>query len=226
VPNPEERPEDAAQPRPRTLRQMESFVEQRIREAVERGDFDNLETHGRPLRLDLKDAIDPEAWFVNRTMKSLGALPPWVELGKEIDAMEARLRWMREDFARWLQETRARLLTAEQPVRDRERPDVELRFEDRYQRYGALAADLHREIDRFNLEVPVRTLEKPGVWVAHELRRLSEPFAQLRTELGWKGEPERGPAETAPVAPAASEPDQAERRRRLLERWRRAGKRT
>src|SRR5690348_5345133 len=97
---PDERAEDAQQPqqRPRMPRQIESFVEQRIREAAERGDFDNLETRGRPLKLDLKDAIDHEAWFVNRTMKSLGAVPAWMELGKDIDVPEERLRWMRTDF--------------------------------------------------------------------------------------------------------------------------------
>ena len=59
---PDQRPEEAQQQqRPRTPWQLESFVEQRIREAMERGDFDRLETKGQPLRLDLKDA---ELWLV------------------------------------------------------------------------------------------------------------------------------------------------------------------
>ena len=36
----------------------ESLVERRIREAVERGDFDDLPGAGKPL--DLRDAGDPE----------------------------------------------------------------------------------------------------------------------------------------------------------------------
>ncbi|HZQ35751.1 MAG TPA: DUF1992 domain-containing protein, partial [Dehalococcoidia bacterium] len=86
--------EEARSERPRRpawpLRQTESAIEQRIREAAEAGAFDNLPTHGKPVPLDLKDAYDRDAWFVNRTLKSLGAVPAWMELGKEIDAIEER----------------------------------------------------------------------------------------------------------------------------------------
>src|SRR5579883_388876 len=110
-----DRTDDAERPSPetrqaiRTVRQIDTLIDQRIREATERGLFDNLATHGKPVKLDMFDAIDRDAWFVNRTMKSLGATPEWMELGKEIDADEARLQWLADDFSRWLQETRATL---------------------------------------------------------------------------------------------------------------------
>jgi hypothetical protein len=215
--------EQAEQPRRvRLPQQLDSAIEQRIREAIERGDFDNLSTRGKPLSLDLKDAYDREAWFVNRTMKSLGAVPPWMELAKEIDAHDGRLRWQAEDFGRWLAETRAALLPLSPEQRAAQRPGVELRYEDRFRRYRELAEQLRREIERFNFEVPVRGLEKPGVWVAHELRRLSEPFAALCAELDWDDVPaEPSPAPTEP--PPAEDPDPRSRGRRLLDRWRRAG---
>ncbi|GEM_PF-2066553 len=210
------------------LRQAESAIEQRIREAAEAGAFDNLPTRGKPVPLDLKDAYDRDAWFVNRTMKSLGAVPAWMELGKEIDAAEARFRWMREDFARWLAEMRSALLPLPPEARAVQRPGVELRYEDRFARYRKLAEELRAQIERFNHEVPVRMLEKPGVWVAHELSRLQEPFAALRDELGWDQA-----ARVEPPAPAAaSAADHApvdlgtarERGRHLLEIWRRGGR--
>jgi hypothetical protein len=222
----DEQGRQAEQPRrPRTLPQIDSAIEQRIREAVERGDFDNLSTKGKPLRLDLKDAIDRDAWFVNRTMASLGAVPPWVELAKEIDAQDARLRRMAADFERWLDETRAALLLLGPSEREAQRAGVELRYDDRFRRYRTLAEELRRAIERFNFEVPVRSLEKPGVWVAHELRRLSEPYAALREELGWGEEaetPALDPPVESPAAEPAAEADQRSGGRRLLDLWRRA----
>ncbi len=223
--------EEARNERPRRpvwpLRQTESAIEQRIREAAEAGAFDNLSTRGKPVPLDLKDAYDRDAWFVNRTMKSLGAVPAWMELGKEIDAIEERFRWMREDFGRWLAETRAALQPLSPEQRAARRPGIELRFEDRLDRYRRLAEELRARIERFNHEVPVRALEKPGVWVAHELSRLQQPFATLRDELGWDApEPAPPPSPPAPAPAAASVPAEArrERGRRLLDLWRQRGR--
>lgn len=213
------------QQRVRTVRQLDSLIEQRIREAAERGVFDNLASKGKPVQLDLKDAIDHEAWFVNRTMKSLGAAPAWMELGKEIDAAEARFRWMREDFARWIAETRAELTPLPRRERDARRPAIELRFEDRFGRYSRLAEELRRLIERFNHETPVRVLEKPGLWVAHEQRRLRAPYAALCEDLGW-GEPAAEPsapvAPTPDEAPSAPAADETPAGHRLLGLWRKA----
>ncbi|MHB8577203.1 MAG: DnaJ family domain-containing protein [Dehalococcoidia bacterium] len=212
--------------RPRTPRQIESAIEQRIREAAEAGAFDNLSTKGKPLQLDLKDAYDPEAWFVNRTMKTLGAVPPWMELAKEIDADDDRLRWMAADFARWLDETRTELLPLGIAERTARRAAVELRFEDRITRCRAQAEKLRRLIDRFNFEVPVRALEKPGVWVAHELHRLQEPFAALCAELGWDTPAEATlPATESPAVADDEGSGEPAGGRRLLDLWRRAGRR-
>lgn len=207
----------------RTPRQVESAIEQRIREATEQGVFDNLPTRGKPLGLDLKDAIDHDAWFVNHTMASLGALPPWMELAKEIDADDERFRWMATDFARWLAELRADLLPLSEQERQARRPDIELRFEDRFVRYKTLAEELRKKIDRFNREVPVRTLERAGVWVAHELRRLSEPYQSFLTELGWDGPSVIDEPASAPVSPFGEAAVWGEERgsRRLLSLWRR-----
>lgn len=68
-------------PQPR----WESPVEKAIREAQERGDFDNLPGAGKPL--DLRDINDPD-WFVKRLAKREnldlgGALPGALALRKE-----------------------------------------------------------------------------------------------------------------------------------------------
>jgi hypothetical protein len=89
------------------VRRWESVVDQAIREAQARGEFDDLPGHGRPLRLDENPlAGDREMGF--RVLKNAGILPEWMELEKELRAEEADLQALKERTARWLREEAAR----------------------------------------------------------------------------------------------------------------------
>jgi hypothetical protein len=72
---------------------LESLVERRIREATERGEFDNLPGAGKPL--DLSDADDPDWWikrFVRREHVDLAAvLPGTLALRREADGFPESL---------------------------------------------------------------------------------------------------------------------------------------
>ncbi|NCG18741.1 MAG: DUF1992 domain-containing protein [Rhodobacterales bacterium] len=62
----------------------ESWVDQQIRSAVEKGSFDNLPGAGKPLK-DL-DRRDPN-WWINQKMKDEtfdGILPPPLQLRKDV----------------------------------------------------------------------------------------------------------------------------------------------
>jgi hypothetical protein len=66
---------------------MEIFskiAEQRIREAIERGDFDRLENRGRPLSLDEDLWVPEDLRSAYRVLKNAGCLPPELELRKEV----------------------------------------------------------------------------------------------------------------------------------------------
>lgn len=72
---------------------FESFVDQQIREATERGDFKNLSGLGKPLPDD--SAPYDELWWVKGKMsrEGLSALPPTLALRKEAEeALEAVAR--------------------------------------------------------------------------------------------------------------------------------------
>ena len=77
----------------------ESFVDRQIREARERGEFDDLRGHGRPLP-DLHRPHD-ESWWIRRKMQEEGLshVPPGLQARKEREeALEriARARTVRE----------------------------------------------------------------------------------------------------------------------------------
>ena len=89
----------------------ESFIEKQIREAQERGEFDNLPGAGKPLRG--LESQDPD-WWVKQLVRREGldmtdALPPVIALRKEADGFpeslldlrtEESVRAVLEDFNR------------------------------------------------------------------------------------------------------------------------------
>jgi hypothetical protein len=64
------------------------LINQKIREAEEAGDFDNLDGAGRPL---LKDD-DPENALLNRLVKEAGGVPEFVSLSRELAKLREEMR--------------------------------------------------------------------------------------------------------------------------------------
>jgi Domain of unknown function (DUF1992) len=78
-----------------------TWVERRIREATERGEFDNLPGAGKPIP-DLDEPHD-ELWWVKRKLRRehLAYLPPTIALRKEAEAaLEAAASAATEDEVR------------------------------------------------------------------------------------------------------------------------------
>lgn len=73
-----------------TERDFESVVERQIREAAERGEFDDLPGSGRPLE-DLEPVHDP-AWWAKRFIKRERARDAADEVRRAIRAELPRLR--------------------------------------------------------------------------------------------------------------------------------------
>ena len=68
---------------------FERLVENKIREAIERGEFDNLPGRGRPLDLDAYFNTPEELRLGYAMLKSAGFVPVEVELQREIEALQA-----------------------------------------------------------------------------------------------------------------------------------------
>ena len=69
----------------------ERLIEEIIREAMEKGEFDNLPGKGKPLDLDAYFATPDDVRLGYSVLKSAGCLPVEVELQKEIESLKAQL---------------------------------------------------------------------------------------------------------------------------------------
>ncbi|SLM27680.1 conserved hypothetical protein [Desulfamplus magnetovallimortis] len=75
---------------------FQSLVEERIKNAQKKGEFDNLPGRGTPLNLeDMK--IPEEFRMAYRVLKNSGFLPPEIELGKKIRQTEELIASLSED---------------------------------------------------------------------------------------------------------------------------------
>lgn len=63
----------------------ESWIDTLIRQARERGEFDNLESHGKPLP-DLDKPTDPERWIKDKLRREgVSYLPPTLQIRKDAE---------------------------------------------------------------------------------------------------------------------------------------------
>ena len=70
---------------------FESIVEARIRDAIARGDFDDLSGKGRPLALEDLSAVPEDLRAGYLLLKNAGVLPEEMQLRKEMVSLEALL---------------------------------------------------------------------------------------------------------------------------------------
>ena len=79
---------------------FDRLVEQKIREAIDAGEFKGLEGEGRPVNLDAYFASPSELRAAYAVLKNAGVLPQEAQLLKEINEQKARLERSRDESER------------------------------------------------------------------------------------------------------------------------------
>ena len=67
---------------------LAKLAEQKIREAMERGEFDNLAYHGKPLKLDDLTGVPAHLRMGYKILKNAGILPEEMQLKKDIVSLQ------------------------------------------------------------------------------------------------------------------------------------------
>jgi hypothetical protein len=72
------------------------IAEARIRDAIERGDFDELPGNGRPLELEDLSRIPPHLRLGYKVLRNAGVVPPEVELRREVYRLDQQIAVTRD----------------------------------------------------------------------------------------------------------------------------------
>ncbi|WP_022852305.1 DnaJ family domain-containing protein [Thermodesulfatator atlanticus] len=76
---------------------FQRLAEQRIQDAIKRGEFENLPGKGKPLELEDLSHIPQELRLAYKVLKNAGFLPPEVELLKEIRTVEDLIEHLEDE---------------------------------------------------------------------------------------------------------------------------------
>jgi len=130
-------------------KKYEDYVSQQIREAMERGEFDNLRGFGKPLNLDSNPyAGDMEMGY--HLLKNNSYVPKEIELAKEIRAEFERVEAKRAKLSQRSQTLRTRRV----PPFPSEKRAYNTAVEKAVAEYERTMRELNRKILTLNLTAP------------------------------------------------------------------------
>ena len=149
----------------------EKWVDQQIREAQERGEFDNLPGTGKPLDLTPNPyAQGQELAF--KVLKDAGFAPDWIELDKAIrnKLQSARTVLLRQ--WQWREDRLRELSGHSDSWSEAERSRVEAGWQDAIAAFESELEAINQEIADLNLRVPSTRFQRSKLDAAHEVARL------------------------------------------------------
>ena len=82
---------------------FQKIIEQRIKEAQERGEFDDLPGRGEPLKIEDDSHIPEDLRLAYKVLRNADCLPPELELKKEIRQMEDMLEHIADEREKYRQ---------------------------------------------------------------------------------------------------------------------------
>ncbi len=163
-------PTPSAKPQKRGPDQSwESWIDEIIREAQARGEFDNLPGAGKPLPPRRNPFLPEDQQIAFDLIQNSGYTLPWIEDSQEIDRRIARARQQLARQHQWLASER-RLPTGS-PERLHELDEIWTRD---CTVFANDVAAINRLIDTYNLKAPSARFHKLRLIVADEISRLGD----------------------------------------------------
>jgi DnaJ family protein C protein 28 len=149
-------------------KRLGEYIEEQIRAAQERGEFDNLPGTGKPLDLD-DDSYSGDNALAYHLLKSNGFSPPEIELAKEIRSERKRIETRLAKLAQRGKTLRARRILPFAGEKRAFNAEVEKAAED----YEQTLRELNRKILIYNLSTPA-AMHQPFL----EVERLVQDFRE------------------------------------------------
>lgn len=139
-------------------------IEAIIKNAIDRGVFDNLRGKGKPLNLHENQLVAKEWRMAFSLLEQEGFALPWMEERKQIESAFKRALEGLERTWHWKQEQLAKGDTS---------PLVESEWRQAVARFSETAAVLNKKIDAYNLSIPADVFYRPRINVDREIEKLT-----------------------------------------------------
>jgi DnaJ family protein C protein 28 len=153
-------------------RDWEGWIDQQIRDAQERGAFDNLPGRGQPIDLTPNPyARDEELAF--KILKDAGYAPEWIELDKTIRSKIERARATLTRRWAWYNERLVELMARPDRRAEIERERVETGWRRAVADFEMELDAINREIVELNLKVPSPRFQRCKVEVKREVEQVT-----------------------------------------------------
>jgi hypothetical protein len=146
------------------MKHWESLVDQKIREAMEQGDFDDLEGKGKPIDTSENPYEDPELRLAHRMLRNAGFAPSWIEESKDIDS----------EFANARNQLRRTWKVLQNAVRTENETGARARWEKALALFRRQAGELNRRIVAWNLKVPAAAFRRKLIAVEKEVSQFED----------------------------------------------------
>lgn len=155
----------------KSSKDWESWIDQQIREAQERGEFDDLPGKGSPLDLTPNPyAREEELAF--KVLKDAGYAPEWIELDKAIRGKLDRARAVMARRREWREDRLGELEGRSDRWSEAERGRVLASWEQAVAAFETELEAINKEIAELNLKVPSSRFQRSKLDLSRELGRL------------------------------------------------------
>jgi len=147
------------------MSRWESLIDQKIREAMERGEFNDLPGKGEPLDTSENPFEDPELRLAHRMLRNAGFAPSWIEERKDIDSEFENARH---------QMSRVWMVLQNALGTENER-GARARWEKALISFRKQVAELNRRITAWNLKVPAAAFQRYLIDIEKEVSQVEHP---------------------------------------------------
>ena len=138
-------------------------IDEQIRQAMERGEFDNLPGKGKPLNLDENPYEDPGWRTAYRMLKDNGFTLPWIEKRRDIeDDFEKSVLSLRQKWECWQNADAHRGMA--QPKRE---------WQQALQSFREEITKLNKRIRDYNLKIPSNQFQRRSIDIEQEIAKIT-----------------------------------------------------
>jgi DnaJ family protein C protein 28 len=152
------------------MKERPKSVEEKIKEAQERGDFEDLPGKGKPLDLSENPFLDPAMQLTYKLMKDAGFSPAWIELDKEIrsDLQKAQKLLDTCKLKRQRLSSDQKGLSTFKGYRKRA-----------IEEYGEFLKALNLKIERFNMLVPMKDKQRRKIDLLEAMKQFDSECPEI-----------------------------------------------